>query len=1512
MQRAMRRAVGAVAFVVALAIGMVSSTGAQTGGSTVIDLGGEIHDAVVASDEMAYVSVPSTDSVVALDLTTATQTTSYAVPGASGVALSVDESTLFVGSGSSATVHEIDLASGATSTIDLSALGITGVHDVVALDANRLAAVSNWVFNATQLVVIDLATGAVDAQLADVFDDADLTVTGSDLVVSTRNRITVLDAASPGLPEIATTQSSETDRGLGLIAAPDGSALYTHTGLRLTADRLIQTGTYLHGPSTSGDDGHRYVFSSHFRADQPGSIHRHDDSTTEHLAAAAAPCGLAAPTSALSFEQLSTGGFFIAAGREVCVTEALAFMDDPAPSTGGGPNPVFDGFISDVEVDDARGVAYVALPSEDSIAVVDTTTGDVLEHRFFSAPNRLDLAIDGGRLFIASLDTTGIAIWDLVTDTTTSVTIPELDNAVAWDIGNTVGDELVITSVRAGNHVHFDVGTGVTQVIGPGTDGPDLAVSATQAIVGHAFSPDVLRVYELDQPGFPWQQVRVGSSDHPLIAPDGTWFSSAGGQTFDSSSAIQTGIRAVGPSVVGVDGMVYVLDVGWTGTRVTVPRGTIVQFDADTHERLGTAPPPCFESVFFDASFERTTDGRFLVSRENALCLSGPLGFTPDTVPLGSGPVADLGGPISSVVVDDVRSRAYAAVPTRDQVSVIDLVTGDEIDRRFFLNPSEIALSADGSSLLVTLTGSSAVARWDLAADSVTTVSTDASVGPNVRRVLEPAPGMLAVGSGCTAVIDAVTGDGSCLSQGVFGSVGEGPMASDGSTLWIADGRTSQPRLWAADLTQPGLPLADPVGVPYTFTTELLSDGSTLVVGGARFDASTLVQTGRYDGEVSFADQDGIVFGTRWLRVGGEPPGNIYAWDIATTAPLAPIPMPCAFTEPDFYGALEATALRGLVLTMGSEICVTDRLAVTPLPPPALRTGPIIGLDNFGDAADALFDAGRNRTYVAVRATNEVLVIDGTTGDELERRFVRDPRGLALSPDGSRLFVALGQSTGVAIWDLSSDVLTELRIPELEGPTATDLVAPTNDLLVVSGGCTVVIDLITDDRTCLDRDPGDLLTDGTHLWVSGRNFRKIDIGDPGYPVVAQRDFANVQLDSGALFADSSRILANGTVYDADLLTPLASLADGISTVGSDGAPYVWVWSNDIPRLERFDPISLAPDGMTTAPCPFDRPSDWTVFTPTAVGFFLGSAREICTTPALDFRPGMLRVTTDPPVPGQIIVDGIPRDTWALTWMTIGQGLHEVCFGAVAGWTPPPCSTVDVLPGQTAELVGSYTELGALRVLTDPPVPSTIWVDGHPRNDWGMWTDLEPRGYEVCFGAVAGFETPACQTVSVTAGAVTTVTGAFTPGTPTVDPEYGMLRVTTDPAVPAQIIVDGVVRDTWALTWMKIAPGTHQICFGDLPGFQTPGCQFVALPPGETRVVTGAYDRLGSLRVDTDPPQNATITVDGVPRDNWGMWTDLPPATYEVCWTEPSAEDACVSADVVAGSLTIVSGAPTPL
>lgn len=198
--------------------------------------------------------------------------------------------------------------------------------------------------------------------------------------------------------------------------------------------------------------------------------------------------------------------------------------------------------------------------------------------------------------------------------------------------------------------------------------------------------------------------------------------------------------------------------------------------------------------------------------------------------------------------------------------------------------------------------------------------------------------------------------------------------------------------------------------------------------------------------------------------------------------------------------------------------------------------------------------------------------------------------------------------------------------------------------------------------------------------------------------------------------------------------------------------------------------------------------------------------------------GMLRVVTSPAVPSVIAIDNALTDMWGIEWMKKATGSHTVCFGAVEGWTAPPCQTVDVGTGAITSVTGTFVQNGFLQVTTSPAVASRISIDGIPRDNWGVYTDLPTGSHEVCFGPVPGYLPPPCQTVDLGAGTTTAVTGTFTPspGAPGLT-GVGLLRVTTSPATPSQITVDGNVADTWGLDWLQIEPGQHTCASAESSG-----------------------------------------------------------------------------------------------
>jgi hypothetical protein len=124
---------------------------------------------------------------------------------------------------------------------------------------------------------------------------------------------------------------------------------------------------------------------------------------------------------------------------------------------------------------------------------------------------------------------------------------------------------------------------------------------------------------------------------------------------------------------------------------------------------------------------------------------------------------------------------------------------------------------------------------------------------------------------------------------------------------------------------------------------------------------------------------------------------------------------------------------------------------------------------------------------------------------------------------------------------------------------------------------------------------------------------------------------------------------------------------------------------------------------------------------------------------------------------------------------------------------------------------------------------------------------------------------------------------------------------------SSIRVNGAARGDWGLNWVKVPVGQHEVCFSGVPGFLTPPCRVVEVLPGLTTETQGVFGRLGLLRVDVIPSVAVDVLIDGVPRNQFGLFSFFAPGTYEVCGT--AAPDgrtaACITAVVAPGEETSI-------
>lgn len=262
--------------------------------------------------------------------------------------------------------------------------------------------------------------------------------------------------------------------------------------------------------------------------------------------------------------------------------------------------------------------------------------------------------------------------------------------------------------------------------------------------------------------------------------------------------------------------------------------------------------------------------------------------------------------------------------------------------------------------------------------------------------------------------------------------------------------------------------------------------------------------------------------------------------------------------------------------------------------------------------------------------------------------------------------------------------------------------------------------------------------------------------------------------------------------------------------------------------------------------------------------------------------GFLKVHANPAVPTIISVNGVPMDGWEIKKVPLPVGEHVVTFTDVPGYVTPEPMIAVIDSEKTTSLTASFVRLGMLRVVSEPAVKTTISVDGVPRDDYGLWLYATPGQHTVSFGPVEGYDSPPDVQAKVKGGEIVEVSGVFTPNPAASGPEgVGSLRVTSSPALPTTIWVDGIPRNTWGLAWLSLLPGVYEVSFGDVGDHATPEPVTVEVREGQVTEVEGEFTLLGGLCVVTSPPNFAPIYVDGIVRDTWGIWLVLPEGRYDI-------------------------------
>ena len=1211
----------------------------------------------------------------------------------------------------------------------------------------------------------------------------------------------------------------------------------------------------------------------------------------------------------------STKAFMLA----LVVAAALSLLGGGAGAPAGAQaSPIVVDLghpIHDVQGDPTSGRVYVSLPQGNAVVALDASTGTELDRITLTDPHGLTISSDGAIVYVALATEGAVAQWSVDTGDVTTIVLPELGHLRTWDVD--LIDDATIAVVANGS------GSGCVLVVDLVADtrscaaGGEVVSSAPEIRhrAGRLFVGEFNRyhVFDLAIPGVPVVETGLLTNTPGFgVSLDGDTIV-AQFEVIDVSAGIQRGTFDHDEvPLIDEAGRLLTAQRFFDGVTSSV---TLRERDIDSLEAVAATDVVCPVSTSYPIGrVEAGPNGDLAIAFNTELCLTGPVTLGPIVEPpLRSGPVFDIGAVVSDAVIDDATGRAYLSLFFEDQVIVIDTTTGDELERRYFHRPHGLALSPDGSTLHVALSASQAIAHWNLSTGLVAERPILELTDPRVLDVIEPRPGLVVVSADGTQPLVAVemaTGTVRPIGGGLVSRAGR--LAADADSLYVGLGGSPN-SLFKLDLNDPAIPVVledDHGSVSGTYRVRPEPDGSLLLANGQRITSDTFMTTGWF-GSHAERGADGFVY-----TAGAD---GITRHDPVSSEPLATAALPCELDpfSSGFPRHVLHTANGFLVILDPSTDRDVSCLLADPLFEPIVADAFAVGPNAIlaGEVRSVAVDAAGGRAFVSIPESHRVSVIDLATGNEIDRKFFRWPGGVEVSVDGSRVFVALGAGTGIAVWELDTDTVSYVRLPELGVAAATDvlelgdgrlLVQPARDGLSFF----VVYDPVTETAVpSVDRN-------------SGFGQEMIDVGDGRVLVTGDGilDVAAGTITTAPTFVGwgqgsviepggATVLNTNGERIDLSTFEVVRTTEPGRPVYGDDGTLFMYqgpAFRKPVSTMRVHASRTLQEVATAPVPCQLQFGSEFVANTGPG-RFFLAGGLYACVVDGVAPEPSYLRATTSPPLPSQVVVDGVARDTWGLTWAEIGMGTREICFTDIVGFTTPACSDVAVGPGTTV-YEGAFVQRGWIRATSQPPVPTTITIDGAARNDWGAWVDVEPGTHEVCWGDVDGYAPPACQSVDVVAGETVDAIGTFTVDASTAPTGHGFLRVTTDPPVASMISVDGVERDRWGLTWMKLPTGSTTVCFGDVGGFATPNCERVRVFAGATTSVVGTFEPLGSLRVTTDPAVPATVIVDGIPRNDWGMWTALPAGSHEVCWQTVGGEaPACTDVFVEAGSTATVVG-----
>jgi hypothetical protein len=254
------------------------------------------------------------------------------------------------------------------------------------------------------------------------------------------------------------------------------------------------------------------------------------------------------------------------------------------------------------------------------------------------------------------------------------------------------------------------------------------------------------------------------------------------------------------------------------------------------------------------------------------------------------------------------------------------------------------------------------------------------------------------------------------------------------------------------------------------------------------------------------------------------------------------------------------------------------------------------------------------------------------------------------------------------------------------------------------------------------------------------------------------------------------------------------------------------------------------------------------------------------------------------------VDGGAWQVSGATVANLSPATHSIEYLAVAGYTSPANESVTLTSGQSLVLTRAYIQLAQVSIALTPA--NAQW-----RVDGGAWlasgtvaANLAPGAHTIDYAAVAGFITPASESVNLASGQSLALTRAYV--------QLAQLSITLTPST-GEWRVDGGAWQSSGATVANLTPGDHAVDYSAVAYYQAPAAETVALAAGQSLTVQRSYTALQQILI-------ALVPSSGQWRLNGGSWQAsgttllVPPGTYAIDYSAIELYDAPPSETLTAG------------